>query len=1330
MMVRIFVFILFVYVTLDVRSDVPESITFKHLGVQEGFFQTSILSLYQDENGSIWVSSTNGLSRYNGQLPEEPINILPRQQIKSILGERNGTIFFLHSSNVGTYDIHKETFGYIFSDSLLQNYSLTAMCLNDGVLYAATLKHVLLYKDNKRSVFANLPNIGEVTAMTTDKDGNLYLGTIAKGLYRINKKGGIDCLINTSSKISAVLEDNESNIWVTTRSEGIYVLSTNNATIIRQYKHDSGNHNSLIDNYVRCICKDDDGLLWIGTMYGLDCFEPSTGIFHHYGKSDNSFSSLRNLTVECIMKDMHGSIWLGTYYAGISYFNTKKMTFKSIPIISNDRTWTVIADITTDKAGNIWAGTSDKGLYFYDSKSHKAHFYNVSNSNISGNNIKSLCYDSLRNVLWIGSFMGGIGYYDLNKDNFTHIELGKSEDTEIVHRIQLVGDKLYIATYNGIYVLDVNSLKAVKLTKEARVFDVLLDREQNLYCVTHYNHFKKYERDYNGNYIQVFDSIFSNGAITDMLEDNNGEIWISTTQNGVIHFNRECNKVESFTYSNCGIESDNISSILELSEGEILAGSAVGLSFIDVTNMKSSNFSSVNGFPVVSMQNGSIFKHHDTIFMGGVNSIAACNQLLFSEHRQLSDVKFSRLIVNNRVIVANDDSRILKDALSYTRKITLNYKQTLLKIELSPLDFTNFYPTVYRYKLAGYDEEWYPPTDNGISYMNLPPGNYDLMVKKINAEDYISLHIRVKPPWYASSVAYLLYFLIIVGITALIIRYMDSRRRLSFEIKDKEQKEKITQWKLVFFTNISHEFRTPLTLILGQLDLFTQSPDNTKHRILNSIKHNAERLKFLIDELIDFRKQEQGYLKLKVSRYNFNKLVNEVCLSFIDYAYAHDIRFDFSTVTEVFVWCDRIQMQKVLYNLLSNAFKHTKNEGEIKISVIEAEDKIVVKVRDTGTGIDKSLFETIFQKFYHYDDNSSETGMGIGLSLTKSIVELHKGQIEVESEIGVGSKFTVILQTGNEHFSKEELDEGAKEQKMSASTLLPQPIPSHPADIHISTPSNPHIGQTNFPASAHYHTSTSPHKDRRILIIEDEEALRQLLVSIFSVHYRIEQAANGEEGLAIARKLHPDIIVSDIMMPVMNGLELCRQVKSDFETCHIPIVLLTALTSVEHNLQGLDCGADDYIPKPFNIDILLAKCNTILNNRALLQKRFISESVTPTVNLVKNITTNEMDEKFLAKTLRLIEENINRETLNITFLCRETALSRTSFFAKIKGITGQTPNDLIAGIRLNKAVDLLKHSDLPITEISEQAGFNTIQYFSKSFKDRFGQSPTEFRVGG
>ncbi|MDR2473552.1 MAG: response regulator, partial [Tannerella sp.] len=1281
--------------------------TFKHLGVQEGFFQTSILALYQDENGTIWISSANGLFRYNGRLPEEQVNILPREQIKSIAGEHKGKIYFLHFSNIQVYDVVNESFTQVFDYSTLRGGQLTAMCLNNGALYAATRHKIIYCADSTQGVFATIPdNVGEITAMTMATDGNLYFGSISSGFYRVDKEKNINRLINTTTKISAVVEDDCGNIWVATRSEGVFVISISNDTITR-YRHNASDNNSLIDNYVRCIAKGDDGLLWIGTMYGLDCFDPSTGIFHHFGKSGNSFSCLRNLTVECIMKDIYGTIWLGTFYTGISYFNSKQVTFNSIPIESDDKTWTVTADMVIDRDGNIWAGTSDKGLYHYNTTTRKTQFFNMTNSRISGNNIKSICYEPDRHILWIGSFMGGVSYYNIARNSFTHIALDNSEDTEIVHRVRLVGKKLYIATYAGVYLLNINTLESKKITSDVKVFDVLPDKDDNLYCVTLNNRFNKYELTSAGHYRQVFDTAFSrSGAITAIIEDSKGFIWLSTTKAGLYRYNKSCNHVEQYCHATSGAESDNISSILELSDGKILAGSAVGLSLINVDSKSSLNYSLVNGFPIVSMQNGCIYRHNDIIYMGGVNGIASCRESLFARQRKPADLLFSRLSVNNRTVNANDETGVLKQALTYTDLITLNYKQTIFKTELCPLDFINFYPAEYRYKLGGYDEQWYSLKDNSISYMNLPPANYKLMVRKVDEDEYISLNIKVLPPWYASLWAYITYLLIAASVIVLIIRYYDSRRKLAFEIKDKEQKEKITQWKLSFFTYITHEFRTPLTLIIGQLDLFMQSSEQNAHRMLGSVRHNAERLKFLIDELIDFRKQEQGYLELKISYLNINALIKKVCLSFTDYANIHKIGFGLTDAPDVYLWCDPVQMQKVIYNLLSNAFKHTHSGGKITLSVGDTDETVFIKVSDTGTGIEKSMFDGIFRRFYHFDNNSSDSGMGIGLALTKSIVEQHGGTITVESEVGKGSVFTVLLRKSNNHFMTKEVD-------------VPENV-TKPFLPSFST----QFGETQFGETDE--KKSAKRSEPAVLIVEDDTELRSMLVSVFAYNYRTMQADNGQEALLAAREKHPDIIVSDILMPIMSGFDLCREVKSDFETCHIPVVLLTSLTSVANNLQGLETGADDYIYKPFNTSLLLARCNNILNNRALLQNKFMSEPI-PAIKTVKSLTTNEIDEHFLNKTLSLINDNINNEKLNISFLCRETALSRTAFFAKIKGITGQTPNNLITNMRLKKAANMLKCTGLPISDISVQSGFNSIQYFSKAFKQHFGLSPGDFR---
>ncbi|MDR2131034.1 MAG: response regulator [Odoribacteraceae bacterium] len=1295
---------------------VPSRLAFKHLGVEEGFFQGNILSLYQDEHGVIWISSSNGLFRYNGRLPEDPVTgdarqgLLPRQQVKSILGERAGRIFLCQTTNIIVHDLRSGTFSPLFPDSLLAHQTISSACLRDGVLFAAAYRRVLRHEHDKSSVLALLPDIGEITAIAATSAGTLYLGTINRGLYRLDDS--LTRVIPTGSKISALAEDSQGNLWVTTRSEGIFVIDP--CGHIRQYKHRPDDPRSLVDNYVRCVLEDDDGLLWFGTMYGLDCHDPATGEFHHFGKSDEPLHSLRSLTVECIMKDAHGTIWLGSYYTGISYFNTRPTRFNSIPIISDNSTWTIIADITLDKRGNLWAATSDKGLYFYDRTTGRGHFYNTSNSRIAGNNIKCLQYDRARDALWIGAFMGGVTYYDIRRAAFTHVTIRDGdnvnpENTEIVHRVRLHGDSLYLATYAGVYVLDARSEQVVKLIDDTRVFDVLVDARANLYTVPLSNRFKMYGPGVEGRRRVLHDTTLARDGINALLEDSRGRIWIATGRNGLLRFDAGTRTTRHYHQGNCGIESDNTCALAETSSGKILVGSETGISVVDVDRMSAVNYNTYNGFPLVSMQNGCIYRSEaGELFMGGMNGIAWCRESDLDIQRSSPRVRFTRLAVNDQPVTPGDRTGILDVALPYVAEISLAHDQASVDISFCPDDWINFNPAAYHYKLAGNDDRWHDLSPgNTISYANLPSGHHELIVEEKQGEEAASrvvLRINVSPPYYASPPAYLVYILLIVGITALVIRYMDSRRLLVLERKEKERKERVTQWKLTFFTNISHEFRTPLTLILGQLDLVMQSlpPGPAYRRAIASVRRNAERLKLLIDELIDFRKQEQGFLKIKVRRQDIVPLLEETLASFRAYAEARGIALLLEAPPgETPLYIDAGQLQKVFYNLLSNAFKHTGQGGRVAVTVTPAPDRVAITVADTGSGIDKALFTTIFQRFYHHDENEADTGKGIGLAIAKAIVELHEGTIRVDSEVGAGATFTVELPTGRERLEGKEKIVFAEDDPPAPPPILPRHLPAS--------------DETSPPA---------PADGKRVLLVEDDEELRALLAGIFSRTYRVEQAANGEEGLLKAGQLQPDLVISDIMMPGLTGYELCERIKGNFETCHIPVILLTSLVSTEQNIEGLERGADDYVHKPFHLDLLLTRCSNLLKNREILQHKFRSGQFTST----KSITTNAMDEQFIAKILRLIEENMGSPSLNVAFLCREAILSRTALFAKIKAITGQTPNDLIAATRLCRAAALLEQQPaLPVTEVAERCGFNSIQYFGKAFKARFNATPSAYR---
>lgn len=1323
---KIFTLSFFIFTILDLGAS-PKNIAFKHLGISEGFFQTNITSLYQDDNGAMWVAGRNGVFRYHGNLPEERVAARNGEQFrplstKTIHGEQSGVVYLCQLVNVIEYDLKKETFRPLFSPEILDGRAIAVMCVSNAAVYAVARDEVLMYSDGVESSYVKLEGLSEVSAIMCGSTGELYLGTLSDGLYKVGADREVVKVIGTNSKINSIIEDRAKNTWITTRSEGIYVIDQQKN--IRQFKHDPNNPKSLVDNYVRCICEDDNGLLWIGTMYGLDCYDPKSGEFHHYGKSKDPLYGLRNLTVECIMKDRQGTIWVGSYYTGLSYFNTESTRFSTIPVVTDDATWTVVADMVLDNRGDIWACTSDKGLYYYNRRSGQSRFYDMSNSNISSNNIKCIQYDKAGDGLWLGAFMGGTIYMDIRRGLFTHIELeademkSPSENTEIVHSLTAFDGSVYIATYAGVYRLDKQTREIKKIINEERIFNILVDENYDIYVVGSLNRFKVYgTRGGDKTPRLKFSAVFKQDLINSIFKDSKGRIWLATTQSGLIMFDKKRMKFVVYNVDNTGIESNNISSINELLSGHILIGTEKGMSVVDVERYRSMNYNSYNGFPLASMLNGCIYRASSgEMFLGGTNDIVSFDESRLLARKQVPNICFSSLTVNHRLVYANDKTGILKQAMPYTKKISLSHQQTLLDIKFGSDDYADFNPDSYQYMLEGYDRRWNNfSKHNSINYMNLPAGSYTLKVKSKATQltgngDGISLGIDVHPPYYATIYAYILYVLLIIGTTFLVIRYYYSKKHLEdslrLERNDKEQKELITQWKLVFFTNISHEFRTPLTLILGQLDLMMNKSMvlPAYHDHLFSIRRNANRLKLLVNELIDFRKLEQGYMTLKVSEVDIIAYIKDICDSFGQYADMNEITLNFtSDVAALPLFFDAVQLQKVFYNLISNSFKHMDKGGQIDIVVFCRGNRVVMKFTDTGHGIEQSRFETIFERFYHYDKNSSETGVGIGLSLAKGIVTLHEGEIFLESKVGVGTTFTVEMLLGNSHFIGKERVEIVESSQMVL----------HPR-IDMVSHATFDINQL--------HGNHRPL--RHILIVEDDLELSRMLATIFSQFYSVDIASNGQEGYCKAKQNQPNIIVSDVLMPIMSGTEMCERLKADFDTCHIPVVLLTALTSTEQNIVGLESGADDYILKPFDVNMLLTKCNSLLRNREILQSKFLNEPVSS----VKNITTNDLDEAFVNKTVEFIEANMSNNMLDINLLCREMAVSRTALFAKVKGLVGQTPTELISSIRLKRAAWLLKrYPEMRIIEIAEQVGFNSIQYFGKAFKAHFNVTPSEYR---
>ena len=807
--------------------------------------------------------------------------------------------------------------------------------------------------------------------------------------------------------------------------------------------------------------------------------------------------------------------------------------------------------------------------------------------------------------------------------------------------------------------------------------------------------------------------------ITCITEDRHRNLWFSTISSGIDVYYRETGKFENFNSKKNGLGSDCIYAVTESLNGKLLLTTNQGFTLFDYYTKLFYNYDNENVFPFTTLNENSLYQCKDgEIFLGGIKGMVSFYEKSLNIPPKPYDIFPVGLWVNGEEVGINDKTGILKSSFYDTSAITLKSDHSVLNLEFAVSNYIAANQHEFVYRLEGFSNGWTKIyKQRTITYTNLSPGDYTLIVKPAGINNVYQpeyrLNITVLPPFYKTIWAYLIYVVITISLLYYIVRTYHGRIKLQESLKYEKQHirdvEELNQSKLRFFTNISHEFRTPLTVIVGQIEMLLQVqsfPPAIYNKLLNVYK-NGLQLRGLISELLDFRKQEQGHMKIKVSRHNLVDFLYENYLLYIEYASTRHIKFYFNKdQDQLEVWYDSRQMQKVINNLLSNAFKYTPEKGSISINISKRGEEAIIEVQDSGKGIKPEEAGKIFERFYQTSNDPENTqGTGIGLALSKGIVELHKGRIEVSSNQTSGTTFTIALKLGNAHFTAEQIEtEEPKEEEAAV------------------------IVESKFMVEQQVLDDTVKEriKGAKVLIVEDNDSLREMLAGLFEPYYEIITAADGEEGLKEARDRMPDLIISDVVMPKMTGIELCKQIKQDFETCHIPVVLLTARTAIEHTIEGLRIGADDYITKPFNVNLLISRCNNLVNSRIVLQEKFSKQPQTR----VQMLATNPMDKDLLDRTVAIIEKNMDNAEFSLNDVIRELCISRTNFFSKMKAITGQTPNDFILTIRLKKAAYLLKNElFLSIAEVADRTGFSSPRYFSRCFKEVYGISPLFYRTG-
>lgn len=1298
------------------------SIYFHHIGVKEGLSQLSVQSIYQDRLGRIWLGTMEGISIYNGietinYKYDNPVPSLKysSMDVYAIVGDKNGNIFYTIGSHLVRYDFEKDIFSLI-------RRGISTLTSANGDIYLSANDSIFKWNDNSLEYIVKLPSKNRINELLIDRDNRIWAGT-SKGLYKlVNGKPPV-CIIENKD-ISAIFESSTKDLWIGTRLEGFYRLDSRGT--VKKYEHDPTNKNSISSNHIRTFAEDRQGNIWIGTFWGLNKYNPATGAFTLYNK-DILPGSLSHSSVLSLLVDNQNMLWVGTYYGGVNFFNTEVTPFNyysNNPSRRDCLNFPFIGHMAEDNNNNLWICTEGGGLNFLDRDKQTFNYFTAGSSgnSLKHNNLKAIYYDSGANNIYIGTYTGGLSRYDLiskkiiNYPDKTQVN-GETRTHKNINQISFWNNSLVILDESGLFKVNPDTYKIEPLFEGAdnarfRGYDFIIDPAGILWLangvgiasinLNNPREHKVYSRGEDGLGI---------AAGTKLLRTSGGTIYVATEGSGVFKLEKDQDTFSSYTSEKGNLLSNFCYNIAESKNGNLIITSDKGITFLNPQN--GTSYSAVIGkdIPFLSLNNacGLFVCKNGEIYVGTADGLVSFfEENLFHTYDNYR-MFFSDIFVNNRRVSPKDNSGILRNIIASTPEISLNYKQNNLIFSFSNSNYNNSTNSAsYEYILEGFDSQWKTTGSTRLIYTNLNPGEYLLKVREKNTGKNTPKEIRLKivinSPFYNTPVAWIVYILFTILLIYLFIlfrqRQIRLRASLEYERKEKEYIKNLNKAKLSFFTNISHELRTPLTLIISQIEILLQNNQLQKsiQQGINKIYRNSFQMRNLINELLDFQKMDQQQAHLKVCENDLVSFVKEIFLSFEEQATLKQIKYTLNSMPDaIFCWFDPEQLQKIFYNILANAFKFTDKKGSIEVLINETNEIITVKIVDSGIGIEQKELNKIFEKYYQTSNSVLSSpqnfSTGLGLAISKDIIELHHGNISVESKIGYGSIFIVQLKSGVRHFEED------------TNVVIEKDKNSIVDNIILPNIEEENIGETDL-------FIKDKNKEYTILIVEDHEELLGILSSIFSPLYNVITAKEGKEGLKIATDNKVDIILSDVMMPIMSGTEMSILLKNNINTCHIPIILLTAQSSTEKNIEGLQTGADDYITKPFNSKILLTKCNNLIRNRILQLQKYKNE---PDSN-IGLLANNKLDKEFLKKVEETIDRNLSNTEFTIDVLSQEIAMSRASLYTKFKQLTGITPNDFILNYKLRQAAFLLVNKpNLQINDIADELGFSSARLFQPLF---------------
>ena len=1354
----------------DVYCVFQDSKGFLWIGTQDGLnrYDGYEFRVFRHEPGN-----PNSLSDYAiNKIIEDPL--LP------------GVLWIATREGLNRYDPTKETFIRFRHDpgrrsSLSNNRVREIYFSRDSVLWVGTDNGLNRFNREEQTfeVYLRDPQdpdmlpFGVIGTIIDDDDGNLWIG--GKGLAILDVKTGeityfrqdpADPYQLSQNVVTELYKDRNGNLWIGTRQQLVRInrkAQRERGGSLLRFCYDPAVLENQWPLYLKTILEDQQGTLWLGSLSGgLLAFDPHTESFTRYKLADESSPGDSPLPVRSLFEDRSGILWIGTGGLGLVKCDRTRKPFETYRRAKDNPNALVANDVTAiceDRQGVWWIGTS-AGLSRVDESSGGIrHFQHdpTEPRSLSSNNIQSI-YEDRRGNLWIGTWGGGLNKLDRTTWRFSQYRAQatdtRSLSNDFIHAIyEDRNGSLWIGTGagglerfdygTGVFTHYARDPARSEWLQSYEINCILEDRSGLLWLGTTmwglYSFDPKLEKF--TNYMHELDSpnSLSSNRVISVYEDKSGTIWAGTFGGGLNRYDRNTKSFRHFTEKE-GLPGNSTHGILEDDHGNLWLSTNRGLSRFDAKTLSSRNFYTFDGLPSNEFQ-FTAFRCSDGKMLFGSN-----NGLLHFYPDSIRDNPFVPPVVLTDFAVFNEPVRIalnegelidkptLEKSIGETDQVLLSYDQNVLTFEFAALHFAAPLKNKYAYKLEGFDRDWNLAGNRRMAtYTNLEHGEYTFRVRGSNSdgiwnEEGTSVQIVIHPPWWRTTLAYVGYVVLGMGLLYGFRRFEMNRVRIRNQLRMQEleaQKlQELDRAKSRFFANISHEFRTPLTLILGPLqDVMEKVGDGRVRESVGMMQRNASRLLRLINELLDLSRLESGRMTLHARRGDLIGFLKGIVYSFASLADQHGISLHLAAdevggpMPEAYFDSDKLE--KIIVNLLSNAFKFTPDGGEIEVGVRPTGDGVVtITVSNTGEGISGEHLSRIFDRFYQVDNASTRRhqGTGIGLALTKELVELQHGTVTARSEAGGRTEFEIRLPIARKHFSHQEIKdeipwEDSETDTSSAATIMEALPITKPESVTVSFPVREETGGEE---------GTSV-----ILLVEDHEEVRQFIREHLGPECRVLEAGNGREGLNVAMEEIPDLIISDVMMPEMDGFALCQALKADEKTSHIPVILLTARAGEESRIEGFQTGADDYLAKPFSPRELQVRVANLIQSRRELRKRFSSEMLLQP----RGVVVTSASAAFLTRVMDVIEAHLGDEKFGVQTLSEKIGMTQRQLSRKLNALADQAPNEFIRSFRLHRSRQLIEQEAGTVSEIAYRVGFNSLSYFSKCFKDQFGVLPSELKAG-